>query len=73
MNVSGALPRRRTRRITLRGPNGSAALQLDVWMTLARAAERTRRIGLATGVIIPSLRRPRSSSPGIGVRTCLLP
>lgn len=32
------------------------ALQLDVWMTLARAAERTERIGLATGVIVPSLR-----------------
>lgn len=32
------------------------ALQLDVWMTLARAAERTRRIGLGPGVLIPSLR-----------------
>jgi 5,10-methylenetetrahydromethanopterin reductase len=32
------------------------ALQLDVWMTLARAAERTARIELGTGVLIPSLR-----------------
>ena len=32
------------------------ALQLDVWMTLARAAERTSRIELGTGVLIPSLR-----------------
>jgi 5,10-methylenetetrahydromethanopterin reductase len=32
------------------------ALQLDVWMTLARAAERTRRIELGTAVLIPSLR-----------------
>jgi 5,10-methylenetetrahydromethanopterin reductase len=32
------------------------ALQLDVWMTLARAAERTRRIELGPGVLIPSLR-----------------
>jgi 5,10-methylenetetrahydromethanopterin reductase len=32
------------------------ALQLDVWMTLARAAERTTRIGLGPGVLIPSLR-----------------
>jgi 5,10-methylenetetrahydromethanopterin reductase len=32
------------------------ALQLDVWMTLARAAERTTRIELGTGVLIPSLR-----------------
>jgi len=32
------------------------ALQLDVWMTLARAAERTRVIELGPGVLIPSLR-----------------
>ena len=32
------------------------ALQLDVWMTLARAAERTSRIELGPGVLIPSLR-----------------
>src|SRR5947207_1211103 len=32
------------------------ALQLDVWMTLARAAERTLRIELGPGVLIPSLR-----------------
>jgi hypothetical protein len=41
------------------------ALQLDVWMTLARAAERTRRIELGPGVLIPSLRRARH---GIGRR-----
>jgi 5,10-methylenetetrahydromethanopterin reductase len=32
------------------------ALQLDVWITLARAADRAPRIGLAPGVLIPSLR-----------------
>jgi len=32
------------------------ALQLDVWMTLTRAAERTRAIELGPGVLIPSLR-----------------
>jgi 5,10-methylenetetrahydromethanopterin reductase len=32
------------------------ALQLDVWMTLARAADRTRRIELGPGVLIPNLR-----------------
>ncbi|MBI2206107.1 MAG: LLM class flavin-dependent oxidoreductase [Candidatus Rokubacteria bacterium] len=32
------------------------ALQLDVWMTLGRAAELTRRIELGPGVLIPSLR-----------------
>jgi 5,10-methylenetetrahydromethanopterin reductase len=30
----------------------------DVWMTLALAAERTKRIGLGPGVLIPSLRHP---------------
>lgn len=30
----------------------------DVWMTLARAAERTDRIGLGPGVLVPSLRHP---------------
>ncbi|HEV7626830.1 MAG TPA: LLM class flavin-dependent oxidoreductase [Streptomyces sp.] len=30
----------------------------DVWMTLAMAAERTERIGLGPGVLIPSLRHP---------------
>nr|WP_277349019.1 LLM class flavin-dependent oxidoreductase [Streptomyces sp. HNM0575] len=30
----------------------------DVWMTLALAAERTERIGLGPGVLIPSLRHP---------------
>jgi 5,10-methylenetetrahydromethanopterin reductase len=32
------------------------ALQLDVWMTLALAAERTDRIGIGPGVLIPSNR-----------------
>jgi 5,10-methylenetetrahydromethanopterin reductase len=32
------------------------ALQLDVWMTLGRAADRTARIELGPGVLIPSLR-----------------
>lgn len=32
------------------------ALQLDVWMTLGRAADRTSRIELGPGVLIPSLR-----------------
>src|SRR5215216_5816868 len=30
----------------------------DVWMTLALAAERTERIGLGPGVLIPTLRHP---------------
>jgi 5,10-methylenetetrahydromethanopterin reductase len=34
----------------------SPAIYPDVWVTLARAAERTERIGLGPGVLIPSLR-----------------
>ena len=30
----------------------------DVWVTLALAAERTERIGLGPGVLVPSLRHP---------------
>jgi 5,10-methylenetetrahydromethanopterin reductase len=36
----------------------SPALYPDVWMVLALAAERTSRIGLGPGVLVPSLRHP---------------
>jgi 5,10-methylenetetrahydromethanopterin reductase len=36
----------------------SPALYPDVWMVLALAAQRTRRIGLGPGVLVPSLRHP---------------
>lgn len=32
----------------------SPALYPDVWVQLCRAAERTRRIGLSPGVLVPS-------------------
>ena len=35
----------------------------DVWMCLALAAERTTRIGLGPGVLVPSLRDLSSASP----------
>lgn len=41
------------------------ALQLDVWMTLALAAERTSTIGLGPGVLIPSLRHPMVTAAAI--------
>lgn len=41
------------------------ALQLDVWMTLALAAVRTRRIRLGPGVLIPSLRHPMVTASAI--------
>lgn len=49
------------------------ALQLDVWMTLALAAERTSRIGLGPGVLIPSLRHPMVTAAAIAHLTHLAP
>jgi len=44
----------------------SPALYPDVWVQLCRAAERTSRIGLGTGVMIPSLRHPMVTAAAIG-------
>jgi len=41
------------------------ALQLDVWMILALAAQRTDRIKLGPGVLIPSLRHPMVTASAI--------
>ena len=49
------------------------ALQLDVWATLARAAERTRRIGLGPGVLIPSLRHVLVSAAAVATLVALAP
>jgi len=43
----------------------SPALYPDVWMQLSRAAERTRRIGLGPGVLVPSLRHPMVNAAAI--------
>src|SRR5947209_17683534 len=43
----------------------SPALYPDVWVTLARAAERTTTIGLGPGVLIPSLRHPMVTAAAI--------
>ena len=43
----------------------SPALYPDVWATLALAAERTSRIGLGPGVLIPSLRHPMTNAAAI--------
>jgi 5,10-methylenetetrahydromethanopterin reductase len=44
----------------------SPALYPDVWVQLCRAAERTERIGLGPGVMVPSLRHPMASAAAIG-------
>ncbi|MBI2219484.1 MAG: LLM class flavin-dependent oxidoreductase [Candidatus Rokubacteria bacterium] len=49
------------------------ALQLDVWMTLARAADRTRRIELGPGVLIPSLRHVLVTASAVATLVDLAP
>src|SRR6185295_7370395 len=43
----------------------SPALLPDVWVALCRAAERTSRIGLGPGVLVPSLRHPMVNASAI--------
>jgi 5,10-methylenetetrahydromethanopterin reductase len=51
----------------------SPALYPDVWAMLAMSAERTSRIGLGPGVLIPSLRHPIANAAGIGMMAELAP
>jgi len=43
----------------------SPALYPDVWTQLCRAADRTERIGLGPGVLVPSLRHPLANASAI--------
>lgn len=43
----------------------SPALYTDIWVSLARAADATTRLGLATGVSVPSLRHPMVTASAI--------
>jgi 5,10-methylenetetrahydromethanopterin reductase len=45
----------------------------DVWMTLALAAERTERIGLGPGVLVPSLRHPMVNAAATATLASLAP
>jgi 5,10-methylenetetrahydromethanopterin reductase len=45
----------------------------DVWVTLARAAERTERIGLGPAVLVPSLRHPMTNAAAIATLSDLAP
>ena len=47
----------------------SPALYPDVWMILGRCAERTARIGLGPGVLVPSLRHPMTNAAAIAELT----
>ena len=43
----------------------SPALYPDVWVQLCRAADRTRKIVLGTGVLVPHLRHPMATAAAI--------
>src|ERR1044072_4406483 len=45
----------------------------DVWMSLALAAERTERIGLGPGVLVPSLRHPMVNAAATATLAALAP
>src|SRR5689334_24068583 len=49
----------------------SPALYPDVWVQLCRAAERTSRIGLGPGVLVPSLRHPMTTAAAIATLVAL--
>jgi 5,10-methylenetetrahydromethanopterin reductase len=51
----------------------SPALYPDVWVALALAAERTERIGLGPGVLVPSLRHPMTSAAAIATLASMAP
>lgn len=45
----------------------------DVWMTLARAAERTDTIGIGPGVLVPSLRHPMAAAAATATLASMAP
>jgi 5,10-methylenetetrahydromethanopterin reductase len=51
----------------------SPALYGDVWVALARVAETTDRIGVGTGVAVPSLRHPMVTASAIATLAELAP
>src|SRR6478672_12808489 len=51
----------------------SPALYSDVWVTLSRAADRTSRIGLGPGVLVPSLRHVMTTAAAIAGLEAIAP
>jgi len=43
----------------------SPSIYADIWVTLARVADRTRRIGLGTAVLVPSLRHVTATAAAV--------
>jgi len=50
----------------------SPALYPDVWVQLCRAGERTERIGLGPGVLVPALRHPMVNAAAIATLVSLI-
>src|SRR5271163_3716860 len=51
----------------------SPALYTDIWISLARIADATERIGLGTGVAVPSMRHPMATASAIAAVEALAP
>ena len=51
----------------------SPALYTDVWMTIARVADATERIGLGTAVLVPSLRHVLTTAAAIATTEMIAP
>src|SRR5436309_3019260 len=51
----------------------SPALYPDVWVALALAAQRTERIGLGPGVLVPALRHPMTNAAAIATLVDMAP
>jgi 5,10-methylenetetrahydromethanopterin reductase len=50
-----------------------ALADTDIWISLARIADATERIGLGTGVAVPSMRHPMATAPAIAAIEALAP
>ena len=51
----------------------SPAIYADIWITMARIAEHTDRIGLGTAVLVPSLRSVIATASAIGTIEAMAP
>src|SRR3984957_17534048 len=51
----------------------SPSMYTDIWVSLARIADATERIGLGTGVAVPSMRHPMVTASAIAAVEALEP
>ena len=55
------------------GLYGAQLINADIWISLARIADATERIGLGTGVAVPSMRHPMATASAIAAVEALAP